>query len=210
MKKAVFLLLAVASLSYAGGCVLKQADNMTVGWKAYKTLAKLGVTGEFTGVSYTPNAKEGKNFKELLVGSTVAIDLSKIDTKNEGRDKTLVSDFFSKLKGGKILGKIVAINADKREKGKPYSGSLDVNITMNEKSLLIPMSYFYDKESFKATGTIDIFDFEAKDALSSINKSCFDLHKGKTWSDVTISFGTTIKATLCDTKKHCDVKIEKK
>ena len=200
MKKILLAFLAFGTLSYAGGCLLVQSNDMNVTWKAYKTLAKLGVAGEFTSVEYKANKKEGKNFEELLVGSTVSIDLSKIDTKNEGRDKTLVESFFGKLNGKTIEGKIVGIKAKKREKGEPYTGSLDVNISMNEKTLLIPMSYHYEKENFKAIGTIDIFDFQAQSALSSINKSCYDLHKGKTWNDVTISFATTIKATLCDSK----------
>ena len=200
MNKIIFSLLTFSAMTYAGGCVLTQSDDMKVTWKAYKTLAKLGVGGEFTSVNYSANKKEGKNFEELLVGSTVSIDISKIDTKNEGRDKTLVESFFGKLAGKTIEGKIVAIKAKKREKGKPYTGTLDVNITMNEKSLQVPMSYIYDKENFKADGIIDLFDFQAESALSSINKSCFDLHKGKTWNDVSISFESTIKATLCDVK----------
>jgi polyisoprenoid-binding protein YceI len=200
MNKIIFSLLTFSALSYAGGCVLTQSDNIKVTWKAYKTLAKLGVAGEFTAVNYTPHKKEGKNFKELLVGSTVSIDISKIDTKNEGRDKTLVESFFSKLSGKSIEGEIVSIKANKREKGKPYTGTLDLNISMNETSLLIPMNYIYEKENFKAEGIIDLFDFKAESALSSINKSCYELHKGKTWNDVSISFQTTIKATLCDAK----------
>jgi len=200
MNKIIFSLITFGALSYAGGCVLTQSNEMKVTWKAYKTLAKLGVGGEFTSVNYSANKKEGKNFKELLLGSTVSIDISKVDTKNEGRDKTLVENFFGKLAGKTIEGKIVGIKANKREKGKPYTGTLDVNITMNEKSLQVPMTYIYDKENFKADGTIDLFDFQAESALSSINKSCYDLHKGKTWNDVSIAFATTIKASLCDVK----------
>ena len=202
MKKTIFTMLTMATLlSAEGGCTLVQSNDMNVTWKAYKTLAKLGVAGQFTGVSYTANKKEGKNFKELLVGSKVSIDLNKIDTKNEGRDKTLVKEFFGKLNGKTIDGVIVSIKADKKENGKRvYHGMVDVNITMNNKTLLIPMKYNYEKENFKAKGTIDLFDFSANNALSSINKSCFDLHKGKTWNDVSIEFSTNIKATLCDTK----------
>jgi polyisoprenoid-binding protein YceI len=205
MKNILFSLITVATLSHAGGCVLTQSDDMNVTWKAYKTLAKLGVAGAFTDVNYKPNAKEGKNFKELLIGSTVSIDLTKIDTKNEARDKTLVTNFFSQLKGKIIEGKIVTIEAGKREKGKPYFGVINVNVTMNGKTLLIPMKYHFEKEHFQAVGTIDLFDFGANSALSSINKSCFELHKGKTWNDVTISFSTTIKATLCDAKIEAPV-----
>jgi len=200
MNKIIISLVTLGALSYAGGCVLTQSDEMKVTWKAYKTFAKLGVGGEFTSVKYIANKKEGKNFEELLVGSTVSIDISKVNTKNEARDKTLVENFFGKLSGKTIEGKIVAIKANKREKGKAYTGSLDVNITMNEKSLQVPMTYIYEKENFKADGTIDLFDFQGESALSSINKSCYDLHKGKTWNDVSISFATIIKASLCDVK----------
>ena len=194
-------MIAIASFSYGNGCVLVQADEMNVTWKAYKTLAKLGVDGEFTAVTYTPNKKEGKNFKDLFVGSKVSIDVTKINTKNEGRDKTLVESFFTKLAGKSIEGKIVAIEADKSKDGKrAYHGVVDVNLSMNSKTLLIPMRYNYKEGNFNAEGTIDLFDFGAKNALESINKSCFDLHKGKTWSDVTIGFSTTIKATLCNVK----------
>ena len=71
---------------------------------------------------------------------------------------------------------------------------------MNEKTLTIPMKYFYSEGKFDASGTIDLADFAASDALASINKSCFDLHKGKTWSDVSISFSTAVEATLCNVK----------
>jgi len=208
MKKVLFSLVTVASLLTAnGGCVLVQSNDMNVTWKAYKTLAKLGVGGAFTAVTYTPNKKEGKNFKELVVGSKVSIDLTKIDTNNEGRDKTLVESFFGKLKGKTIEGKIVSIKADPKENGKRvYHGTVDVEITMNEKTVTIPMKYNYKNETFKAKGTIDLFDFSASDALKSINKSCFDLHKGKTWNDVSIEFSTNIKATLCNTEVNASKK----
>lgn len=202
MKKTLFSIVALATLVNAngGGCTLVQSNDLNVTWKAYKTLAKIGVAGQFKGVSYMPNKKEGKNFKELLVGSKVSIDLTKIDTKNKGRDKTLIDNFFGKLNGKTIDSTIVAIKRDKNKDGKKvYHGVVDVNITMNSKSVIIPMRYNYKDEVFIAKGNIDLFDFSANDALKSINKSCFDLHKGKTWNDVSISFSTKIKATLCNT-----------
>ncbi len=200
MKNILLILMVLFSFNYAKtGCVLVQSKDLNVTWKAYKTLGKLGVSGQFTAVKYLPNQIEGKNFKELLVGSKVSIDISQIFTGNPTRDITLVKHFFSNLKSQTIKAKIIAIKrSDKHEKGKPRTGTLDVEITMNKKTLVIPMKYYYSNEHFDATGTIDIFDFDAKDALSAIHKSCYDLHKGKTWSDVTIGFSTMIKATLCN------------
>ena len=80
MKKTVLALAVLYTLGNAGGCLLTQPKEMNVDWKAYKTLGKIGVGGKFTAVNYTPAALEGKNFRELLVGSKVSIDSSKIDT----------------------------------------------------------------------------------------------------------------------------------
>jgi polyisoprenoid-binding protein YceI len=201
LSLATLLTMTYATEPAATGCVLVQPNTMNVNWKAYKTLGKIGVGGKFTSVTYTPHALEGKNFKELFVGSKVSIDLSKIDTGNPGRDETLVKDFFSVMKGKTIEGEIVDIKkTDKHEKGKPRTGVVSVKLTMNEKTLTIPMKYIYADDKFDASGTIDLLDFTAGDALASINKSCYDLHKGKTWSDVSIAFSTTVKATLCNVK----------
>lgn len=208
MNKILLSLATLLTMNYASepaknGCVLVQPNSMQVTWKAYKTLEKKGVAGKFTAVTYTPHALEGKNFRELFVGSKVSIDLSKIDSGHPGRDETLVKSFFSVLKGKTIEGEILDIKkTDKHEKGKPRTGTVSVKITMNEKTLTIPMQYFYSEGKFDALGTLDLLDFAAGDALSSINTSCFDLHKGKTWSDVSIGFSTTIEATLC----HVSVK----
>ena len=198
MKKILLALGLLYTAGHAGGCLLTQPKNIDVIWKAYKTLEKIGVGGKFTSVDYIPAALEGKNFKELFVGSKVVIDTGKVDSGNPDRDVKLVQFFFNKMTGGKIEGTIQSIKADPRTKGKPRTGTLTVAITMNGKSLVIPMTYRYEKEQFNATGAIDLADFNALPALSSINKSCFELHKGKTWRDVTIGFHTAVTASLCD------------
>ncbi len=200
MKKILLALLTLFSISHAAtGCVLVQPADINVTWKAYKTLGKIGVGGQFTSVKYTPAALEGKNFKELFVGSKVSIDTTKITTGNPARDETLVKFFFQELNATSIEAKIINIKkTDKHAKGKPRTGMIDVEITMNGNTLTIPMQYHYSEGHFQATGIIDLFDFAASDALASINKSCYDHHKGKTWSDVSIGFSTTIEATLCN------------
>ncbi len=178
--------------------LLKQSNKIHVEWRAYKTFAKIGVGGTFTAVNYTPAKLEGNNFKELLVGSKVQIETTTVNTDDPQRDKTLVTFFFHQLSKTTIDGVIKDIHADPYVKGKPRTGIINVMFTMNEKSLVIPMQYQYDIDRFSAQGTIDIADFNALPALASINKNCYDLHEGKTWRDVTISFSTTIKASLPD------------
>jgi len=173
---------------------------MNVRWDAYKTDSRITVHGKFLDAQYTPKALEGKNFRELLVGSKVSMSSTNIDTEIISRDETIVQFFFNKLSTTKIEGIITDIKANEADhvKGKPKTGIVTVQITMNGKTVTTPMNYNYFKEDFSATGSIDLADFSALDALASIDKSCHDLYKGKIWSDVTIKFNTTIKATLCD------------
>jgi len=201
MKKIIFSLFTLFSISYAsGGCVLVQSEDMNVTWKAYKTLDNVEVKGTFTSVDYLPIAKEGKNFKELLVGSSVQIDTTKTDTGDLQMDDTPVSTCFKQLKATSIKAEVTGIKADKHVKGKPYQGVLDVRITINGKSLVKPMHYLYENERFVAKASIDLFDFSGKEALASVNKDCYDVNKGKTWNDLDLEFAILIKATLCNVK----------
>jgi len=200
MKKLLFALLVTGSLlSAKSGCVLVQDGKLDVMWKAYKTPEKIGVKGKLTSVEYLPHQKEGKNFKELFVGSKVIIDTTKVDSGNSLRDEKLVKFFFTQMSTPKITGEILSIKADPRVKGKPYTGKMEVAFTMNGETVKTVLDYHYENEAFKAQGNIDLLDFAAGKALASINKACYDLHKGKTWSDVSIGFVTHIKATLCHT-----------
>ncbi len=206
MKKIVLSILMLVGLSSVlsavqkTGCVLAQQGKVTAAWMAYKTASKIGVSGTFDKVDYTPIAKEGKNFREILVGSSVSIDTSSVNSKNKGRDVKLVKFFFEQMSSNKITAKITDIKADKKIKGKPRTGIVTLNITMNGVTNTVPMKYSFADSVFSAKGTIDIFDFSGSKALSSINKACFDLHKGKTWNDVTIAFTTKIEAILCNVK----------
>lgn len=206
MKKIVFsLLLALLSASMAfgaqkAGCILAQKGSVEVAWKAFKTPAKAGVSGIFNDVAYTPTAKEGENFRTLLVGSSVIIDTAKVNSKHEGRDATLFSSFFNVMSSKNIEAKITDIKAKKVAKGEPKAGIVYVEIDMNGVKRAVPMSYIFKDGVFEAKGVVDILDFGAGGALSSINKACFDLHEGKTWSDVEISFKMKIEAVLCNVK----------
>ncbi len=204
LKKLLFSMAVLSSLVYADeetgkqSCILSVKDVVEINWKSYKTAAKIGVGGSFDDVSYTAIKKEGKNFKDILVGSKVLINTNKVNSKNKGRDLKLVNSFFKIMKNEKIEAKIIDIKAKEKVMGKPKTGTIIVEITMNKTTKKVPLSYIYDKDIMRANGFIDILDFEASKALASINKACFDLHDGKTWSDVEIGFVMNIEATLCD------------
>jgi polyisoprenoid-binding protein YceI len=206
MKKIILSMMIMFGLTTSvaaaqkSGCILAQKGKVTVAWMAYKTPAKKAVSGVFESVKYTAVAKEGKNFREILVGSSVVIDTKSVNSKNKGRDAKLVKFFFEQMSGNTIDAKIVDIKADKKIKSKPRTGVVTLDITMNGVTKRVPMKYSFANSVFSAKGTIDVFDFSANKALASINKACFDLHQGKTWNDVTIAFTTHIEAVLCNVK----------
>ena len=194
-----FMFLNSAELKHTG-CELSQVGEFSVNFEAYKTAAKIGVNGSFDKVNYKALRESGKNFREIFVGSTVDIETSSINSKNRARDSKLVEFFFKKMSSENITAKILNITSDKRIKGNPRTGTLLVEVIMNSISKKVPMTYSYNDGLFDATGVIDIFDFSANKALSSINKACYDLHSGKTWNDVKIGFSTKIEALLCSAK----------
>ena len=203
--KRLFLVMTAFALSMSaeitapkGGCVLSQKGAISVGWEAFKTPAKKGVAGVFDTIKYTPIKNEGKNFKEILVGSTISIDTNSIDSKNRGRDAKLVAKFFKLFGSDKITAKVTDIKSTNKQGSKPKTGTIFVDITMNKITKNVPLSYTYDQGVMQAKGYIDLFDFQAKKALASINQACFELHQGKTWNDVAINFTMPISADLCN------------
>ena len=209
MKKLLLTIMILSLSLFANtpvakmGCVLSQTGDVIVGWTAYKTPSKKGVSGIFDTSTYTPANKEGKNFKEILVGSTLAINTTSINSENEGRDKKLVEQFFKLFSTDIITAKITDIQAKSKETGKPKTGTIMIDINMNGVTKNIPMHYTFQKGTMHAHGFLDILDFQGSKALASINKACFDLHQGKTWNDVAITFDMQIKADLCNVNiKH--------
>ena len=176
MKKLI-LFVAVAIFA-AAECQLQSLQ-----WTAFKTPLKLGVKGTFDKIAFV----KGKN---CLKGAEVIINKHSVDTKNPGRDKTLDSFFFSRLKGD-IRAKIVAV----KEK------TLDVAVTLNGVTKTIPFAYTKKDGIIEAKGVIDLFDFSGSEALSSINKACFDLHQGKTWNDVELGFTINTQSTMQKAQK---------
>lgn len=188
------------SASEKSECTLTQNGPIEVSWIGYKTPKKVGVGGAFDKVTYVSVATSGKNLHSILVGSSVVIDASSVNSKHEDRDAKLAQFFFGLMSDKNINAKIVSIQADKKIKDAPKTGLVNVEITMNGVKKTTAMTYSFSDDVLEAKGSIDILDFSADKALAGINEACYDLHEGKTWSDVGIAFKTKIAATLCDTK----------
>jgi polyisoprenoid-binding protein YceI len=188
MKKIAVAVIAAAGMVY-GACTVEPGGSLNVGWEAYKTAAKVGVKGGFGSVSIE-GMEASASVKELLKGSRMTIKTATVDSKNPGRDATLVQFFFEKMAGRTISGKVLSVEGD------DLKGVVTVEITMNGVTRAVPMQYSANKGEVQAYGYIDLADFSALPALAAINKACYDLHQGKTWQDVAISFQLPLK-TRC-------------
>lgn len=171
----------LASFVLAVSLSAYEVQNSSVKFTAFKTYAKKGVSGVFDVVKITTH--KNNSITGLLNNATATINTTSVNSGNKSRDVKLVSKFFDVQNVKDIEAKIVKV--DKK--------TLIVKITMNEKSLNIPMSYTVNKNVIRANGTIDLADFGMIPSLKSINKACYALHQGKTWQDVDIAFTLNYK-----------------
>jgi polyisoprenoid-binding protein YceI len=167
-----------------GACFELDKKSVSINWSAYKFLSKVGVGGTFKKAEFT--SKKDESIDKVVSSAKFNIDASSVFTKDAGRDVKIVKFFFSTLEGGSKISGVVK-SANKK--------SLVASITMNGKTLDIPMDVEIKGLNFSAKGVIDVFDFAMNDELSALNKACYDLHQGKTWSDVSI--GIDAKFTKC-------------
>lgn len=177
----IFSVMLGASLA-ANECEIESFD---LNWTAFKTPEKVGVKGSFDRLNFEASAEKDDCAFSYLTMATVHIETASVNTGNEGRDATLVKEFFRKMAGEHIDAIIKRIDMEKQE--------LSVEITMNDVSQTIYMPYTFDNKRLKAEGKLDLLNFSASDALQSLNEACYDLHKGKTWSDVEVAFTLVLK-----------------
>ncbi|RUM46209.1 MAG: hypothetical protein DSY46_00340 [Hydrogenimonas sp.] len=181
--RAMVMGVMVATALFAGECRYSVKD-IGVAWSAYKTPLRVAVGGTFHGIKL--QARPDQTVDALLEGAHVTIDTATIYSKNRARDAKLVKFFFDVQGVKTISAEIKSLHKD----------IADVEIEMNGISKTIPMKLVREENRIEAEGYLDLGDFEMLPALQSINKACYDLHKGKTWQDIKITFEI-------ETKKRC-------
>ena len=155
-------------------------ETSTVKWTAFKTTDKVAVKGKFNTINIT-NSKKATTVEEALNGILFSIPVSSIFSNETTRDSKLKQFFFGAMKNTEFISGTFDINE---------TGSF-ANITMNGISKSIPVKLNIDGQTVKFSNTINLNDWDLGNALASINKACFDLHKGsdgvsKTWDEVEI------------------------
>ncbi|PHR56710.1 MAG: hypothetical protein COA44_07615 [Arcobacter sp.] len=180
---ALISLFVLSSSLMAADCVI---DSFSVNWTAFKTPTKIGVSGTFAKPNLETRQTKDLCFFSFLPTTTVHIDTSSVKTDNETRDRAIVNAFFKNMIEGKYIDAIIKrVDLERKE--------LSVEITMNDVTQTIYMPYIHDDKMFRARGKIDILNFSASKALNALNEVCFEKHKGKTWSEVELSFVIVMK-----------------
>lgn len=157
-------------------------------WTAYKTTDKTPVKGTFKTLKF--EKQTGENVEDLFNNLDFSIPISSLFTNDDTgtRDPKIQKSFFGEMIDPDMLtGKIMV-------DGSGYKAEIKMNGETNTIPLKVNVS---DSNEVTMTGTMELKDWKALDALSSLNEACFDLHKGgdgvsKTWEDVALE----VKAQL--------------
>lgn len=159
-------------------------DSTNVRFTAYKTTEKVPVGGTFQEVELTYTA--GETPLETLDGLEFSIPVSSLFTNDatNTRDPKIIEFFFEKMAETQSITGTFSFDAD---------NSCTVQLSMNGVSAELPMEYeITDDNHVNFSGTMDLKQWDALEALASLNEACKVLHTGadgvsKTWEDVAIT-----------------------
>ena len=169
-----------------------ESAGAQVRWTAFKTTAKKPVGGQFDEVNVTVGDKSTK-ITDVLQTIKFNIKTSSINSANEDRDAKLVASFFGAMsETDLIVGQVKSVEGDNE------AGSCVFYLTLNNVEKEVTLNYTVTDATIMLKGEIDLLDFSAEGAVSSLNEVCGDLHKGedgvsKTWSTVELEIETALK-----------------
>ena len=165
-------------------CFYNYAEGTAaVRWTAFKTNDKIAVGGQFNTVNVTVGDKSTK-ITDILETIKFNIPTASTNTSNEDRDAKIVASFFGAMDATDIiLGQVKSAEGDNKQ------GICTIYLTLNNVEKEVILNYTVSNDVIKLTGSIDVVDFGAENAVASLNEVCKDLHKGsdgisKTWSNV--------------------------
>jgi len=153
---------------------------ISVAWTAYKFTEKVGVKGVFDDFNFKAEGNSG-SIETLLRASRISINTQSVNSKSEIRDAKLRDVFFKTFNTSIIMGEL--LNAE--------SGKGILILKMNNISQEIDYKYNLKTDTLFIDTEIDLTKWKAEKALDTLNKVCYDLHKGedgisKLWPDVGI------------------------
>ncbi len=187
----VFLLTAFAQETPSTCTYSYKPDSLKIEWTAYKFIEKKGVTASFP-VFIVNAPASAPTVKDLFLQTSIEIDPQGLESGDPGRNSNLKTAFFKKMIGSKIKGTIVAFDP----------AISKIKIEMNGQNKVVPFRMKIDGAKYLAETDIDVLDFKMKKPLESLNKVCYDLHKGpdgksksKTWTQVSLAISNEVIET---------------
>ncbi|WP_298481187.1 YceI family protein [uncultured Maribacter sp.] len=159
-------------------------DSTKVSFVAYKTIEKKPVGGTFTKINITKSTT-GSTAMEALNGTTFSIPVSSLFTNDATgtRDPKLLEFFFGVMKDTELISGVFKTEAN---------NTCSIDITLNGETANIPLTFEATSDnSYTFNGVMDLKEWNALDAVASLNKACEVLHTGadgvsKTWSEVAV------------------------
>jgi len=162
-------------------------ENTTVKWTAYKTTDRKPVKGKFKVLNF--GKKTGSSVEETLNGLNFSIPVSSLFSNNSGRDSKLKELFFGIMDNTTVLEGTIKYTNQK----------CIASVTMNNITKELPLEVSIKQERrVTLKGSMNLENWDALKALASLNKACYELHKGsdgvsKTWEDVSIEVSTFLR-----------------
>ena len=177
MKK--ILLSSILALGLSINLSAYELDgDLGVQWTGFKTAKKVPVSGTFKDINISIDKKE--DLSEFLKSAKVAIKTASFDSKNPARDKSITSTLFSLATSQTIYGNVKSVDIENKK--------LVLNMTMNEVTNEVLMSYDIKDSKIVASGTIEILDFAMNTPFLAFAKICEAYHESRSYSDVGIEF----------------------
>ncbi len=159
-------------------------DSTAISFIAYKTSEKKPVGGKFTKVNLK-NSNSASSSIDALNGLEFSIPVSSLFTNDATgtRDPKILEFFFGVMDNTELISGTFAFDENKK---------CTVDLKLNGVSASLPLDYeVVDNNHITFKGTLNLENWNALDALVSLNKACGILHTGgdgvsKTWNDVAI------------------------
>ncbi len=169
-------------------------------WTAYKTTARIGVSGTFDEFEITPG-KNTNTVKGLLDQLTFDIPVSTTNSENEERDGKIMTTFF-----GTMMNTQSITGSFKEVVGSDSAGMIKININMNDVDHTIEGTYTVINNKVEINASLKLADWSAEPNVQALNDVCEDLHKGedgvsKLWPDVDLTIESTLKVNTVKNEK---------
>lgn len=167
-----------------GSCKYSFAQEKTsIKWTAFKTPQKVGVGGAFDSFEIKLANQSGSSIAELFKDASFTIDTKSVNTNDKGRDAKIVHHFFDD--GMSMSGQVVEVT----------DSTIKLMLKINNVQKVTELKYTITDGVLDAKGSIDVLDFSMNSMLQALNKACYALHQGKTWSDVDINLIADLSET---------------